>query len=103
MIRSQQSRYTSVAHLDYMSPHSGQEWVNVGLGLGIHQLPVVEPEAYPKVVHEHRESEDNTGDTPGSTELVVFMLVEAAVSRFASVGYDDFFRRGGFVGHDGQD
>jgi len=50
--------------------HSGKERFDIIQRLGMDELPIVEPEADPKVVHEQREKTHHEGDANGATKLI---------------------------------
>lgn len=52
-----------------MSPHIGNKRFNSVDGSRDDEPAIVEPETYPQIVHEHRESDHHGSDAPWSAEL----------------------------------
>lgn len=57
---------TDVANV---SPHIVNEWFNSVDGSRDDEPAIIEPETYPQIVHEHRESDHHGSDAPWSAEL----------------------------------
>ena len=53
-----------------MLGHSQEERRDIIQGLGMDELPIVEPEADPEVIHEQRENSHHEGDANGATKLI---------------------------------
>lgn len=53
-----------------MFPHTTEERQNIINGAWEGELPVVEDEAYPKVVHENGEARHDSHDSPRATKLI---------------------------------
>lgn len=53
-----------------MDPHAVKEGNNVIYGSRCDEFPVIEPKAYPEVIHEYGEARHHGCDAPRATELV---------------------------------
>ena len=51
-------------------PHSPKEGYNVIHRRGPDELAIVEPEAYPKIIHEGREADHHGRDSPWASEFI---------------------------------
>ena len=60
-----------------VTPNFDEQGLRLGQTVGVDKLPVVEPQAGPEVVHEHRETGHDSKYTPWTTELITVMRHEA--------------------------
>lgn len=56
--------------LDNVRPHTVQERLKVGNGVWMNELAVIEPKAYPQIVHEDRKTRHNSHYSPGATKFI---------------------------------
>ena len=64
------SRIGAATHLAYVLGHSQEERLDIIQRVGMNELPVVEPETDPEVIHEQREKSHHKGDANGATKLI---------------------------------
>ena len=93
-----------------MAPDLEEQRFRLGQTVGVDELPIIEPETSPEVIHEHREARHNGKYTPWTTKLVTgtrcesteimrrgpsnirVMFIEFLVPLLAFVGdFDDVF------------
>ena len=58
-----------------MLPHSLEEWLNIINRFWSNQLAIVEPQAYPQVVHEDGKADHHGCDSERSPEFVPLKLL----------------------------
>lgn len=61
---------SSGTHLGNVCPHTAQKRFNLGNGIRMDELAIIEPKAYPQVVHEDRETGHNGNYPPRTTEFI---------------------------------
>ena len=64
-----------------MTPNFDKQRLYLEQTVGVNKPPVVEPQAGPEVVHEHRETGHDSKYTPWTTELITVTRREAAQTR----------------------
>ena len=64
-----------------MTPNFDEQRLYLEQTVGVDKPPVVEPQAGPEVVHEHRETGHDSKYTPWTTELITVTRREAAQTR----------------------
>lgn len=60
----------AATHLAYVLGHSQGERLDIIQRFGMNELPVVEPEANPEVIHEQRKKSHHERDANGATKLI---------------------------------
>ena len=64
-----------------MTPDFEQQRFRLGQTVGVDELPIIEPQTSPEVVHEHRKAGHNGKYTPWSTELITTRRYETTEKR----------------------
>ena len=76
-IRNVRSYYSRRKHLDAycfdMTPYFEEPGFHFSQTVGVNELPVIEPQASPEVIHEYREAGHDGEYTPWATELVAII------------------------------